>query len=52
MLHGDTDASYTWKRKALELVEEEEEEEDDEDMNTRKEKEEGEKITRSSCWKD
>jgi len=55
VLHGDTDASYTWKRKALELVDEEEEEDKEEEMkmNTRKEREEeGEKSTRSSCWKD
>ena len=31
VLHGDTDASYTWKRKALELVENDDE--DDEDIH-------------------
>ena len=54
VLHGDTDASYTWKRKALELVDEEEEEEEkDEDEYTQRERRRGgEKSTRSSCWKD
>ena len=33
VLHGDTDASYTWKRKALELVDEEEEEEEEEEKD-------------------
>ena len=31
VLHGDTDASYTWKRKALELEEEEEEDKEEEE---------------------
>ena len=35
VLHGDTDASYTWKRKALELVEEEEEEKDEDEYTQR-----------------
>ena len=41
VLHGDTDASYTWKRKALELVEEEEEEEEEEDEYTQRERRRG-----------
>ena len=45
VLHGDTDASYTWKRKALELVDEEEEEEEeeekDEDEYTQRERRRG-----------
>ena len=48
MLHGDTDVSYTWKRKALELVEEEEEEEEEEDEYTQRERRRGGKRVREA----